>query len=308
MITINRAALDRCIAVINGKGGVLKTTLVANLGGMLAASGYRVLIVDLDPQGNLAEDLGYTEDERNDEGQALAAALMFGTEPKLLTAVRENLDVLIGGSELDSASAGLAAKQAKNPEAAKLSLAKILERLAPNYDLVLVDCPPGDEMLQTNAIAAARWALVPVKSDKSSRKGLTAVAKRLDAVLDVNPDLSLLGIVLADIDSGAHRVEREARQHIIELFGSDSVVFNTTVRHSVATATAARERGLLVAELDEFVKAGPKWYEIRRGEAEATGLAPRTATSVADDLQSIAEEVVARIMAGEAAIEQEQLA
>ena len=55
---LNRRALDRVIAVINGKGGVLKTTLTANIGGMLASSGYRVLLVDLDPQGNLAEDLG----------------------------------------------------------------------------------------------------------------------------------------------------------------------------------------------------------------------------------------------------------
>ena len=136
MTTINRVALERCIAVINGKGGVLKTTLVANLGGMLAASGYRVLIVDLDPQGNLAEDLGYTEDERNDEGQALAAALMFGTQPQLLEGARENLDVLMGGPELDSASAGLAAKQAKNgfvfPGVGKLVVVKRKARMGRN--------------------------------------------------------------------------------------------------------------------------------------------------------------------------------
>lgn len=161
-------------------------------------------------------------------------------------------------------------------------------------------------MLQTNAVAAARWALVPVKSDKSSRKGLTAVAKRLDGVLDVNPGLDLLGVVLSDIDSSATRVEREARDHIVELFGSESVVFGTTIRHSVTTATAARERGLLVAELDEFAKNGPKWYEIRRGEATATGISARTATSVADDLQAITEEVVARLTAAEAIPPEEQ--
>lgn len=75
---LDRAALSRVIACINGKGGVLKTTLVANIGGLLASSGYRVLLVDLDPQGNLAEDLGYTGDDRDDEGRALAQALMFG--------------------------------------------------------------------------------------------------------------------------------------------------------------------------------------------------------------------------------------
>lgn len=301
MATINRRALERVIAVINGKGGVLKTTLVSNVAGMLAASGYRVLVVDLDPQGNLAEDFGYTESEHNDEGRALASSLMFGTVPSLYRGVRENLDVLMGGEQLDGASAGLAAKQGKDPDGAKLALARILEQLASDYDIVLVDCPPGDEMLQTNAVAAARWALVPVKSDKASRKGLSAVAKRLDAVLDVNPDLDLLGVVLVDIGKGSSNVKREARDHIAELFGSPTIMLDSTIRHSEATAQAARERGLLVAELDEFVKNGPKWYEVRRGDAQATALAPRTATSVADDLQAVTEEIVARITTAEEA-------
>lgn len=301
---INRAALDRVIALINGKGGVLKTTLTANIAGMLAASDFRVLVVDLDPQGNLAEDFGYTDSDRNDEGQALAAALMFGQTPALYEGVRANLDVLMGGGELDSASAGLSAKQAKDPDGAKLALARILERLAPAYDVVLIDCPPGDEMLQTNAVAAARWALVPVKSDKASRKGLAAVARRLDAVIGVNPGLDLLGVVLVDVGTSARRVIREAREHVAELFGNDKVVLESTVRHSEATAQAARERGLLVAELDEFVRNGPTWFEIRRGDAQAVALAPRTASSVADDLQAVTQEIVERFTAAEQAQEQ----
>ncbi|MGC5225129.1 ParA family protein [Micromonospora sp. DT81.3] len=301
MATVDRSKLERVVAVINGKGGVLKTTLVANIAGMLAASDFKVLVVDLDPQGNIAEDFGYTDEDQNDEGRALAAALMFGQEPALYRSVRGNLDVLMGGEALDSASAGLAAKQSKDPTGAKLALARILEKLAPQYDMVLIDCPPGDEMLQTNAVGAARWALVPVKSDKASRKGLTAVAKRLDAVIDVNPDLDLLGVVLVDVGKSAHNVEREARTHVAELFGYADIVLTSTVRHSEATAQATRERGLLVAELDEFVRKGPKWYEVRRGEATAATLAPRTATSVADDLQSVTEEVVARITLAEGA-------
>jgi cellulose biosynthesis protein BcsQ len=68
--------LSRVIAVINGKGGVFKTSLVANVGGLLAEGGSRVLLVDLDPQGNLAEDLGYAD--RGDGGRSLAASLCFG--------------------------------------------------------------------------------------------------------------------------------------------------------------------------------------------------------------------------------------
>ena len=78
MAAVNREALTRVVAVINGKGGAGKTTITANVAGLLALSGYRVLVVDLDPQGNLAEDFGYTGDERDDSGRALAGSLAFG--------------------------------------------------------------------------------------------------------------------------------------------------------------------------------------------------------------------------------------
>jgi len=298
---IDRDSLERVIAVINGKGGVLKTTLTANIGGMLASSGYKVLLVDLDPQGNLAEDLGYTDTAEDDQGESLARALLFGGGVKPISNVRENLDVLVGGAALDSATAGLMAKGNKDPDAAKLAVAHILEPIAQNYDMILIDCPPGDETLQTAAVAAARWALVPVKTDKSSRKGLTAVAARLDAVLSINPTLDLLGVVLVDTGTSSHVIQREARAHIAELFNSPhEIAFAATVRHSEATAQATRERGLLVQELDESVRKGPKWYEVARGTAIAQALSPRTASSVADDLFAITQEVVARITAAEA--------
>lgn len=296
----DRTALERVIAVINGKGGVLKTTLTANIGGLLASSGYRVLLVDLDPQGNLAEDLGYTADPRDDGGHNLAKALAFGGGAEPLHNVRPNLDVFVGGPDLDQATAGLAVRGNKDPMWAKLALARLLAPIAADYDMVLIDCPPGDETLQTAAVAAARWALVPVKSDKSSRKGLSAVAARLDGVLDINPTLDLLGVVLVDTGSSAKVIQREARDQIANLFNSDrSVVFTSTVRHSEATAQATRERGLLVHELDEHNRKGPKWYEIVRGDATAQTHAPRTAASVADDLHSITQELVARITESE---------
>jgi chromosome partitioning protein len=279
---------------------VLKTTLTANIGGMLAASGYRVLLVDLDPQGNLAEDLGYTDTDQDDQGRSLAQALMFGGEASPLKEVRPGLDVFAGGAALDQATAGLAARANKDPNGAKLALAELLLPLSENYDIVLLDCPPGDETLQTAAVAAARWALGPFKRDRSSRKGLSAVAARLDAVLTVNPTLDLLGVVLVDVGKSAKAVEREARQNVAELFNADhDVVLTSTVRHSEATAQATRERGLLVHELDDSIKQGPKWYEIRRGDAAAPTHSPRSATSVADDLQAVSQEVIARIVTAE---------
>lgn len=298
-MTIDRSQLQRVIALINGKGGVQKTTLVANIGGLLAASGYRVLLVDLDPQGNLAEDLGYTDSETDDAGKALAGALAFGGTPAPVTDVRPHLDVLVGGYHLNAAAAALTNKAGRDPRAAQLALAEILTPIAGAYDLVLIDCPPGNEPLQSAAVAAARWAVVPVKTDHSSRKGLLDVARRLDDVMDVNPDLDLLGVVLVGVGSSAHKVKQTARDLIGVALAGDERILTASVRHSEATAQAARERGLLVHELDEQVRQAPAWWKIRRGEATSESAGPRTATSVADDLQALAKEIVDRITAAE---------
>lgn len=296
---IDREALSRCIAIINGKGGVGKTTLTSNVGGLLALSGYRVLLVDMDPQGNLAEDLGYSNAAYNDEGQELAKGLSFGGVVTPISNVRPNLDVLTGGWHLDQAAAALVAQSTKNSDGARLALAKLLAPIARNYDMILIDCPPGNETLQSAAVVVARYALVPVKTDASSRKGLVDVARRLGGVLDLNPDLDLLGVVLMGTGTGAVRIQEQARALIAQAIESDDAIFKSTIRHSEATAQASREQGVLVHELDEQVRNGPKWWELRRAGSDER-LGPRSATSVADDLQAVAEEIVARVMEKEA--------
>jgi chromosome partitioning protein len=292
--------LDRVIAIVNGKGGVGKTTIAANIGGMLAASGYRVLLVDMDPQGNLAEELGYTDADTNDDGMALAQTLVFGSEAQPALGIRENLDVLMGGSHLDMAAAGLTLKAQKDPAIAKAALAQGLEGLAENYDLIFIDCPPGQETLQQAALAAARWALIPVKTDASSRKGLRDVARRLDAVVAINPDLDLLGIVLFGVNRSAKRVSESAREAIRQDLGSGAPIFATSIRHAEAAAQESRERGLLAFELEEAVLAAPKWWELRRGSGQQhDGPRSKSAVGVAEDFQALGEEVVARITESE---------
>jgi len=297
---VNRSALGRVVAVVNGKGGVGKTTITANVGGLLASSGYRVLLVDLDPQGNLGEELGYTGHPSDDRGRALAQALAFGGSLVPEADVRRGLDVLVGGASLDMAAAGLTMLAQKDSLRAKSALAIALSEIAPRYDLVLIDCPPGQETLQQAALAAARWALIPVKTDASSRKGLRDVARRLDAVVDVNPDLDLLGVVLFGVNRGATRVIESARAAILSDLGEGAPVLETAIRHVEAAAQEARDRGLLVHELEEAVLAGPKWYEVRRNGIRHDGPRSKSASGLADDLQALGTEIIARITQGEA--------
>jgi chromosome partitioning protein len=291
--------LERVIAVVNGKGGVGKTTITANIGGMLAASGYRVLLVDMDPQGNLAEELGYTSSEVNDDGLALAQTLAFGSALRPVVGIRENLDVLVGGSHLDMAAAGLTMKAQKDPQGAKAALAAALGPVAADYDLIFIDCPPGQETLQQAALAAARWALIPVKTDASSRKGLRDVARRLDAVVEINPDIDLLGVVLFGVNRSAKRVSEAAREAVLKDLGEGAPIFATSIRHAEAAAQESRERGLLAFELEEAVLSAPKWWELRRNNVQHDGPRSKSAVGVAEDFQALGEEIVARITANE---------
>ena len=297
---VDRTALQRSIAVINGKGGVGKTTVTANVAGLLARSGWRVLAVDMDPQGNLGIDLGYASTDDDDDGASLAGSLLFGQATQPLVAVRPNLDVLRGGDALHHAQAGLAAKSGKSPSQAVLALANVLAPIAADYDAILIDCPPGNDALQSAAIAAARWVVVPSRADAGSQKGLEDVARRLDSVLAHNPEVDLLGVVLFDVDTSASRVREKARTMVAETLGSENVLFDATIRHSSPVAQEVRDRRVLVHELDEFVRQGPEWWKVLRGEAAAGQSGPRSATSVADDLHALTGELVARLAAREA--------
>ncbi|MEZ2392181.1 ParA family protein [bacterium RCC_150] len=295
----DRTGMDRICGFVNGKGGVLKTTLTANVGALLAVSGWRVLLIDMDPQGNLGLDLGYRHGDLDDDGSGLAQSLMFGSSLNPIKDVRPNLDVVAGGSYLDQAAAGLVSQGSKDPSKAKLGLARSLAPIAGAYDIILIDCPPGNEPLQVAALGAASYVVVPTKTDKAGREGLIGVAKRLDTVIDVNPDLDLLGVIITATTSTATNVHRTAREAIVEVFGTDSVLFSGMVRYAEATAQAARDRGVLVHELEEQVKAGPKWYEVLKGKAEAGQSQPRSAANVAEDLYQIAHELVGRLEAAE---------
>jgi cellulose biosynthesis protein BcsQ len=295
--TVNRSALRRTLAIINGKGGVGKTSLTANLGGLLAAAEYRILLVDLDPQGNLGEDLGYTAD--GDEGAGLFTAVSAGQPLAPIKDVRPGLDVVPGGEQLHELAGALYARRQRHQEAAATALAVSLSAIAGNYDLVLLDCPPGQDVLQEAALSAARWVVIPTKTDASSRKGLREVAQRFVAARHINPDLAVLGVVLFGVNRAAHRVEADARASIEAELGGVAPMFRRTIRHVEASAYDARGRGQLVHELEQAVLNAPKWYErLRSGQPPGETLAS-SAGALAGDYQGLAEEIFVHLRVNE---------
>lgn len=305
-MTFDRGALSRVIAMINNKGGVGKTTLTANIGGLLAASGWKVLLVDLDHQGNLGLDLGYQGQAIDDDGEALSNALMNpgGSEITPLPTGRNNLDVLVGGRRMETAGSELSAmmREGRRVEA-RMSVAEVLSPIAGDYDIVLLDCPPGNEAVQAAAVAASRYVLIPTRTDEASVRGLTLTATRIDEVQDLNPDVDLLGVILFGTGQSAKNVrEGFIKKASDELGGSEArqFVFKSFVTHAEATAREAREQGLLVHELEKKVRSGPKWYDrIKAGTANQESAGPRSATSVAESMQNVTEELIERLTAAE---------
>lgn len=276
------AGFGNVIAVINGKGGTGKTTLAANLLGLVAASGYRTLGVDLDPQGHLRFDLGY----EGDEGASLAAAIGMGLTPTVVPGVREGLDVVAGGRLL-----GRVRLPDGDPEAAGM-LRGALEPLVERYDLVVFDCPPGEDQLQRAAMAAARWLLIPARLDEASRQGLQRVARLYAQVrAELNPDLEVLGGVLFDVDVAATRIRAQAATAMQEDLGEAVPVFSTTIRHAPAVAVRARQRRQLVHELEGEAARLPRWWE--EGYDPDQRIPADSSSNLAGDFQQLADEVLA---------------
>jgi len=288
------AKLRRAIVVTNGKGGVGKTSTVSHLSGLLALAGYRCLAVDLDPQGNLGDDLGYNGAGLSDNGQGLFRSVTSGDPITPLRNVRENLDVLPGGEHLEELSATLDSRRRRVGEEAVLALAKCLSA-GEEYDFIVIDTPPGEPVLQEAALAAARWVVVPYKSDAASRKGLQEVARRVSAAWKVNPDLRLLGVFLFGVGSAASRIKERAQAGIREDLGEQAPVLDATIRHLEAPAVDVRGRGQLAHELEQDVLSAPKWYERLRTGAAAGEVPASTAGTLAEDYRRLAEELFRRL-------------
>lgn len=326
-IELIRPLLERVIAVFQGKGGQGKTSIATHTAGLLAESEAakaeqglphgRVLIIEMDLQGNTHADLGTSTHPLNDHGEALSMAILHGTDPVIIRDVggRKCLDMLPSGEELENLPAMIAGVTQRRGNAAWLSLAVLIARLVVqhNYAWVILDCPPSSKEPQVLALTAARWALVPLSvADSGSIKGWEGVNRRFANVQKLNPDLELLGSVLFAFEhkyyknksTGERRpvgawVEARARvQELLHAAGVDAPVFNAVIRDARAVAKACRDRGELSFEVAEATD-GLKWWQKRRG-AGGNVLPTERAEQVGEDYLDLVAEIVARITAIEA--------
>ncbi len=243
----------RVFALVNQKGGVGKTTTAINLGTALAAMGRKVLLIDLDPQGNASTGLGV---ERARRARGAYEALLGGVALK--DAITETTIPLLS---IVPASVNLAGAEIElvTVERREHRLADALAALGPRFDHVLIDCPPSLNLLTLNALVAADALIVPLQTEFYALEGLSYLVQTVDRVKRAfNPRLELAGIILTMFDrrnSLSEAVSQDVRSH----FGDR--VFKTVVPRNVRVSEAP-SHGLPVLIYDNRCVGSQAYIEI----------------------------------------------
>ncbi|TVR96275.1 MAG: ParA family protein [Rhodospirillales bacterium] len=220
----------RTIAIANQKGGVGKTTTAINLGTALAAIDRRVLVVDLDPQGNATTGLGVDRASRRSNVYHVLIGRAPLTDAVVDTEV-PNLRVLPSGVDLSGAEVELVGLERR-----EFFLRQALRRASASYDYVLIDCPPALGLLTLNALIAADSVLVPLQCEFFALEGISHLMRTVERVRRVlNPRLEIHGIVLTMFDRRNNLstlVADDVRKH----FGD--AVYETVIPRNVRISEA----------------------------------------------------------------------
>ena len=206
--------MKRIISVINQKGGVGKTTTVINLATALAELGKKILVIDLDPQGNATTGLGVSN---NDGDKNIYKILIGQNNPNncIQASCVKNLDLI--GSNVNLS--GLEVETASDPKRAFL-LKEILEQnksLFDQYENIFIDCPPSLSLLTVMSLVVADELLVPLQTEFFALEGISQLVKTIERIkVNLNPDLNIRGILLTMFDKRnklSNQVDEEARKY-----------------------------------------------------------------------------------------------
>ena len=222
--------MGRIIAVANQKGGVGKTTTTINLSACLAEAGQKVLVIDVDPQGNTTSGLGI---DKNDTENTVYE-LMLGeaeVEECIYKSVMEDLDVIPSNVNLAGAEIDLI-----DIENREYVLRNIVNGLKDRYDFILLDCPPSLSMLTVNAMTTADTILVPIQCEYYALEGLSQLIHTINLVQErLNPKLQIEGIVFTMYD-----VRTNLSNQVVETVKEnlDSTIYKTMIPRNIRLAEA----------------------------------------------------------------------
>jgi chromosome partitioning protein len=222
--------VGQTIACVNQKGGVGKTTTVVNLATSLALSGRRILVVDLDPQGNATSGFGV---DKSTVDRSMYGVLVDGVPIRDATIPTEVAGLMLAPSSIELSGAEVELVSADRRDR---RLTRALENAAGAYDWIIVDGPPSLGLLTVNALTAADAVLIPIQCEYYALEGLTQLTATVNLVRDhLNPNLEVNGVVLTMFDARTNlsaEVASEVRRHL------GPAVYNTVIPRSVRLSEA----------------------------------------------------------------------
>lgn len=223
----------KVISFGNHKGGVAKTTTTASVGSILASKGYKVLVIDLDAQANLTVSLLKEEPDNS-----IYYALTGKTSELPIVPVSDNLSIVPASLQLAMAEMELTAAISR-----ERILAELLEKVKPDYDFILIDCPPSLGLLTLNAFTASNEIIIPLVAEVLPFKGLTMINNFINQVQHrLNRDAHISGILLTRWEST--KLTKEIESRLRNQLGN--LVFNVKIRKNITIAEAPLENKNIV--------------------------------------------------------------
>lgn len=255
--------MGKAIAIFNQKGGVGKTTTNINLGACLAMKGKKILIIDLDPQGNTTSGIGIQKKTLDYTVYDLLIDDAFDTESAILETMVPGLDIIPASVDLAGAEIELV-----QIEGRERRLRNAIDKVRNKYDFIFIDCPPSLGLLTINSLTAVESVLIPIQCEFYALEGVSQLVNTIELVRNnLNPDLDIEGVVLSMFD-GRTNLSIQVVQESKKYFGSK--VYSTIIPRNVRLAEAP-SYGMPIIHYDPKSRGAEAYTEFAREFLEREG-------------------------------------